>query len=299
VRHFRATRNNKGSPNKYFYNPMPFVSVIIPTYNRKHLLQRAIDSVLQQTYADWELIVVDDASEDATGALDVFSGLISNLTYLRLPAHCGVSAVRNRGVGLARGEWICFLDSDDQWHKDKLKKQVAWHDANREYRLFQTREIWIRNNVRVNPPKTHEKIHGFQFKESLHRCMITPSSVMMEKALFLEAGGFNESLPACEDYDLWLRITCRYPVGLIDEPLLTRYGGHGDQLSSMIMGLDRFRIRSILDCIKGNMLSDDQCKYALAVLIKKALIVANGYKKRGKQDEYEHYLRIARRCSVD
>jgi glycosyltransferase involved in cell wall biosynthesis len=278
---------------------MPFVSVIIPTYNRKHLLQRAIDSVLQQTYADWELIVVDDASEDATGALDVFSGLISNLTYLRLPAHCGVSAVRNRGVGLARGEWICFLDSDDQWHKDKLKKQVAWHDANREYRLFQTREIWIRNNVRVNPPKTHEKIHGFQFKESLHRCMITPSSVMMEKALFLEAGGFNESLPACEDYDLWLRITCRYPVGLIDEPLLTRYGGHGDQLSSMIMGLDRFRIRSILDCIKGNMLSDDQCKYALAVLIKKALIVANGYKKRGKQDEYEHYLRIARRCSVD
>ncbi len=275
---------------------MPFVSVIIPTYNRKHLLTRAIDSVLGQIYSDWELIVVDDASEDATGALDVFSGLIPNLTYVRLDAHCGVSAARNRGVGLALGEWICFLDSDDQWHRDKLKKQVAWHDVNREYRIVQTREIWIRNNVRVNPPKTHEKIHGFQFKESLHRCMITPSSVMMEKALFLEAGGFNESLPACEDYDLWLRITCRYPVGLIDEPLLTRYGGHGDQLSSMIMGLDRFRIRSILDCIKGRMLSDDQRKCAMAVLIKKALIVANGYKKRGKQDEYEHYLRIARRC---
>jgi glycosyltransferase involved in cell wall biosynthesis len=196
---------------------------------------------------------------------------------------------------MAAGRWICFLDSDDQWHKDKLLRQHARHEANASFRICQTREIWIRNGVRVNPPKTHEKINGFQFKENLERCMITPSSVMMEKALFMEIGGFNETLPACEDYDLWLRITCKEPVGLVDDFLLTRYGGHPDQLSSTVTALDRFRIQSILDLLNGPMLSDEQRRQARHVLVKKAIIVADGYHKRGNKDEDEHYRGIARR----
>jgi|WetSurMetagenome_2_1015567.scaffolds.fasta_scaffold170981_1 glycosyltransferase involved in cell wall biosynthesis len=274
---------------------MPFISVIIPTYNRKKLLCRAIDSVMRQTFHDFELIVVDDASEDGTHGLAYFSGENTVVQYIGLPLHRGVAAARNLGVSKSLGTWICFLDSDDEWHKDKLKKQVAWHEAHKELRISQTQEIWIRNSVRVNPPKTHAKIHGIQFKENLERCMITPSSVMMEKRLFLEMGGFNESLPACEDYDLWLRITSAYPVGLLDELLLTRYGGHDDQLSSMVPILDRFRIRGIVDIMNSGKLSQEQNDWAGRQLVKKAEILAGGHKKRGKKDEHEFYQRLARR----
>jgi glycosyltransferase involved in cell wall biosynthesis len=272
---------------------MPFISVIIPTYNRKELVGRAIDSVLKQSYRDFELIVVDDASEDGTGELPCFSG-DHEIRYVQLPLHRGVAAARNIGVSMSAGEWLCFLDSDDEWHRDKLKKQVAWHEAHREFRIFQTQEIWIRGGVRVNAPKTHAKIHGHQFKENLERCMITPSSVMMEKRLFLESGGFNETLPACEDYDLWLRIASVYPVGLLQEPLLTRFGGRSDQLSSMVPVLDRFRVRGILDILKTGRLSQEQRDAARKQVVKKARILANGYHKRGKKDEYEFYQQLAR-----
>ena len=273
---------------------MPLISVIIPTYNRKELVGRAIDSVRSQTYTDWELIVVDDASEDGTGNREDIAGNDIPLTYIRLPLHRGVAAARNIGVAHSTGSWISFLDSDDVWHRDKLQKQVQWLKTHDDFRIFQTREIWIRKGVRVNAPMTHSKIHGFQFKENLTRCMITPSSVMMEKKLFLEVGGFNESLPACEDYDLWLRITSAYPVGLLDEPLLTRYGGHGDQLSAVVAILDRFRIRSILDLLNGRKLSQEHIELARQELVKKATIVANGYNKRGKKENGEIYQRLAR-----
>jgi len=163
--------------------------------------------------------------------------------------------------------------------------------------ICQTQEIWMRNGVRVNPPKTHVKIHGLQFKENLERCMITPSSVMIEKKLFLETGGFSEEFPACEDYDLWLRITRDFQVGLIDELLLIRYGGHADQLSSTTPLLDKFRIQSMESILKDNKLSALQRKQVLHELCKKADIMANGFKKRGNDKEYEHYRQIAERYS--
>ena len=270
---------------------MPFVSVIIPTYNRKELVGRAIDSVIAQTYTDWELIASEDGTCDPTEA----AGNDLPIRFIRLPLHRGVAAARNTGVSHGSGSWICFLDSDDAWHKDKLHKQVAWLRAHRKFRIVQTQEVWIRKGVRVNPPKSHLKIHGFQFKENLERCMITPSSVMMEKSLFLECGGFNESMPACEDYDLWLRITRAHPVGLLDEPLLTRFGGREDQLSAIVPILDRFRIRSILDLLNGRTLSPEQTDLARRELARKAAIVANGYTKRGKMNHGEIYQLLARR----
>jgi glycosyltransferase involved in cell wall biosynthesis len=273
---------------------MPFISVIIPTYNRKALLGRAIDSVKRQTYTDWEMIIVDDASDDGTGNLPEIMKNDFPITYIQLPLHRGVAAARNFGVAKSSGSWLCFLDSDDEWHKEKLQKQIAWLKDHRQFRIIQSQEIWIRKGMRVNPPLTHTKIGGFQFKENLERCMITPSSVMMEKSLFMECGGFNESLPACEDYDLWLRITSVYPVGLLDEPLLTRYGGRSDQLSAIVPILDRFRIRSILDLLNSHTLSREQTQLARRELEKKAMIVANGYAKRGKKEYGEIYQRLAR-----
>jgi glycosyltransferase involved in cell wall biosynthesis len=271
----------------------PFVSVIIPTFNRRERCARAVRSVCNQTWTDWELIVVDDASDDGTCAEELFAGQSGNTRYLRNEMNCGVSQARNLGVCHARGEWIAFLDSDDEWHRKKLEKQVAWIRAHPQYRIVQTREIWIRNGVRVNPPKTHEKVADYIFTQSIKRCMITPSSVMIRRNFFERTGGFNESLPACEDYDLWLRITLRHPVGLVDDHLLTRYGGHNDQLSATIEVLDKYRIRALLNVLYHEGPGDDQRKLCCETVVKKARIVAAGLKKRKRIQAYEQYRNLA------
>lgn len=270
----------------------PSVAVIIPSYNRAALLERAVQSVMSQTFRDFELVVVDDGSTDGTAELPLFKNSDPRLRYLRLPQNKGVSAARNAGVKATSAPWIAFLDSDDEWLPEKLEKQVRWTIEHPDMHIVQTREIWIRRNRRVNPPKTHEKFEGDLFAACLERCMITPSSVLLRRTLFNRTGGFNESFQACEDYDLWLRITCRCPVGLVDEYLLKRYGGHADQLSATIPVLDRFRIQCVIDLLAGNVLTEEQKALALTSLLKRAHIVALGYKKHGKTEEYERYKKI-------
>lgn len=275
---------------------MPLISVIIPVYNRRELLPRALESVLNQSHTDLEIIIIDDGSTDGTSELDLLSS-DKRISLHRLPFRSGVSKARNEGVLRARGEWLAFLDSDDEWLKEKLALQMRWISAHTDIKIMQTKEIWIRNGTRVNPPQTHEKFEGDLFEAGLDRCMITPSSVILSRKLFDRVGGFNESLPACEDYDLWLRICLSNRVGLIDEYLLIRYGGHIDQLSSNVMILDRFRIRSILQLLEHKELHNTQRAHAVTTLVKKATLVANGYLKRGNQDLYERYISISRRFS--
>lgn len=273
----------------------PLISVVIPTYNRKELCKRAVQSVLHQSYHRYEVLVVDDASTDGTSAEHLYGSSVvdTRLRYIRQPYNGGVAKARNRGIRHARGEWIAFLDSDDCWYPDKLKKQVAWIDRNPDYTIVQTKEIWIRHGVRVNPPKTHEKIAGNIFTQSLQRCMITPSSVIIKADLLEKVGLFNESLPACEDYDLWLRITLHFPVGLVDEYLLVRYGGHNDQLSKSVQVLDKYRIRALMHCLVHEKMTNEQ-KYCICkTLAAKADIIASGAQKRHKKDEYERYRQIA------
>lgn len=275
---------------------MAFISVIIPTFNRKKLLSRALQSVFNQTFKDYEILVIDDGSFDGTSELEILKDN-NRLRYLRSDHNRGVSASRNEGIARSRGEWIAFLDSDDEWLPRKLEKQIKWAGAHPEIEIFQTREIWIRNGVRVNPPITHEKVGGDLFRQSLDRCMITPSSVMIRKELLNKVGGFNESFQACEDYDLWLRIAKSHQVGLINEYLLIRYGGHDDQLSSTVPALDRFRIRSLLGLIQTGGLTGEQEKLVISTLIHKSRIVAQGFLKRGNQELYERYKCIADKYS--
>lgn len=272
----------------------PLVSVILPVYNRKVLIKNALKSVINQTFTDIEIIVVDDCSTDGITEDDIVT-LDKRIKYFRQPFHCGVSKARNDGVKLSNGKWIAFIDSDDEWMKQKIEKQIRWTEAHKEFEIVQTKEIWIRNGKRVNAPKTHEKFEGDLFYASLDRCMITPSSVLLTRSLFDRTGGFNESLPACEDYDLWLRICSDHPVGLIDEYLLIRYGGHSDQLSASVMGLDRFRIRAILGLLEHNQLCQSQKVAAITALQKKTAVVANGFLKRGNPELYERFISIVKR----
>ena len=183
----------------------PLVSVIIPTFDRASWLGEAIASVLAQTYPHLELIVVDDGSHDATP--EVVQACGQALIYIR-QAHAGVSAARNRGVAASRGAFIAFLDSDDLWLPRKIAAQVALLQQQPQAQACYTDEIWIRHGVRVNPRQIHQKHSGWLFEPSLPRCIISPSSIMLRRTLWDQVGGFDESLPACEDYDLWLRLTC-------------------------------------------------------------------------------------------
>jgi glycosyltransferase involved in cell wall biosynthesis len=267
----------------------PLVSVIIPTYNRGWIVQEAIGSVLEQDFADYELIVVDDGSDDNTAAILTAYG--STITVLNQPNR-GVSAARNRGIAAASGQLIAFLDSDDLWLPRKLSTQVEFFKNHPDTVISQTQERWIRNGVRVNPRQRHHKFSGMIFEHSLALCLVSPSAVMLKKSLFDEVGVFDEQLPACEDYDLWLRISCRYPVHLIDAPLVIKRGGHADQLSRAA-GLDKYRIRSLVKIIDSGLLTPRQRRAAIGTLKEKCEVYAGGCRKRGREEEARGFDRLA------
>ncbi|MEA1947109.1 MAG: glycosyltransferase [Thermodesulfobacteriota bacterium] len=269
----------------------PLISVIIPTYNRGWIIKEAIDSVLAQDFKDFELIAVDDGSTDHT--FSILKSYSDNIIVIRQDNH-GVSAARNRGIAEASGRFIAFLDSDDLWMPRKLKRQVDFFNSNPDACICQTEEIWIRNNMRVNPKKRHKKPRGIIFEPSLALCLVSPSAVMIRRSLFKKVGGFDETLPACEDYDLWLRISCRYPVYLIDTPLIIKRGGHNDQLSAS-PGLDKFRIKSLKKIIESDLLSKTQHRAAVKTLKQKCVIYAAGCRKRGREDEAVYYTSLSDR----
>ncbi len=265
----------------------PEVSVVIPTFNRADLLPQAIDSVLSQSYTDFELIVVDDGSTDSTQ--EVLSPYRGKIRYL-FQENRGVSAARNLGVKVARGRYICFLDSDDLWLKDKLREQVDRTKAEPWARVSYTEEIWIRCGRRVNQGKRHRKYSGWILKKLLPLCLISPSSVMIEKGVFEEVGLFDESLPVCEDYDLWLRIGSRMPILLIEKPLIVKRGGRSDQLSSIYWGQDRFRIRALVKLLSRN--GREGREEILSILEEKCRIYGQGCLKRGRIAEGRFYLNL-------
>ena len=268
---------------------LPRVSVIIPSYNNANYIARAIDSVLNQTYRDFEIIVVDDGSTDNTK--DIVSSYPNPVKYLGQDNR-GPSSARNAGIAASRGEFIAFLDSDDYWLPEKLSIQMDFFRHCPEAVACQTEEVWIRKGIRVNPRRRHLKPSGDIFESSLKLCLVSPSSVMLRRSLFSEVGLFDEDLPACEDYDLWLRISCRYPVSLIPTHLVVKEGGQDDQLSSRVRGLDRFRITALLKLINGGQLSAKQFHATVQELSEKCRIYGNGCLKRGKIAEGKYYLEL-------
>ncbi len=262
------------------------ISVIIPTYNRPLQTLSAINSVLAQTYKNYELIVVDDGSEKLldTSILQKHN----NCRVLLLDKNYGVSTARNEGIKASNGNWIAFLDSDDIWHCDKLRQQVLYLKQNLECQIVQTQEQWIRHGKKVNQPKKWHKKQGWIFELSLQRCTISPSSVLIQRSLLDEVGWFNPNYLACEDYDLWLRITLIRPVGLVNKILMTKYGGASDQLSTSVQKQDIFRIKALHNILTYD-LNINQREAVLDCLNKKIEIVVNGFKKRGKLAEAENF----------
>ncbi len=271
------------------------VSVVIPTYNRAEMLVQAVDSVLAQDYPNFELIIIDDGSSDHTAQL--LKNYSQRLCY-HYQSRQGVSAARNRGTRLAKGKYICFLDSDDLWQPKKLSRQAAFMEAHPQFPLCSTDEIWLRKGVRVNPCKQHRKYSGWIFERCLPLCIISPSSAMLRREFLIQIGGFDRALPVCEDYDLWLRISKDYPIQFIPELLMTKRGGHAGQLSQEYWGNDRFRVRALEKLLQTGDLSPQQQQLVKQSLITRCRILSNGCFKRGKTLEGEEYLGKISRYSV-
>ena len=269
--------------------PSPLISVIIPTYKREHTLKRAIDSVFSQSYRNLELIVVDDGPTDETKYLVESYGraiILRQHTFNQ-----GVSCARNTGLAISRGDYICFLDSDDEWLSHKLETQIGLIKQN-NYQLVHGEEIWIRRGRRVNPKKIHQKYGGWIFEHCLPRCLISPSSVMIERTALLELGGFDESFPVCEDYDLWLKMTSRYEVGFIKRPLIIKYGGHSDQLSRKYKAMDYYRVLALNNIRNGPILSSEQKILVSREIHKKAAILIAGYIKHNNTQHLQEIREI-------
>ncbi len=276
------------------------ISVIIPVYNRPTMVERAVKSVLNQTLKPHEIIVVDDGSTDETPR--VLAAFGDQITVLR-QEHRGVSAARNAGIRHATGEWIALLDSDDEWLPNKLTMAVEFLKENPRFKIFQTEEIWIRNGKRVNPKKKHQKYQGWIFKQSLPLCIISPSAVIIKKEILEETGLFDETFPVCEDYDLWLRVTRRFEVGLDSRPGIVKYGGHEDQLSRAYWGMDYYRVLAMEKHVNDPRLPEELRKAVVNELLNKLQILINGYRKRGKfsaelEEKWKRYSEMAKQLLI-
>jgi len=265
------------------------VSVIIPTYNRKSWLAQALNSVLRQTLPAAEIIVIDDGSTDGTGKWigETFPGIIYHWQPQQGPA-----AARNRGAQLASADWLAFLDSDDRWLPQKLEKQRDFLSAHPDYECVYTDEIWIRSGRRVNQAKRHRKYGGRIYLHCLPLCVISPSSILMARRLWDALGGFDPNLPACEDYDLWLRLAARFPVGYLDEPLIIKYGGHADQLSRQ-WGLDRYRVMALQKMLRSGDLPARWFEATRQNLLQRCEILVAGFRKHGRKAEAARFEAIA------
>ena len=284
----------KPIPSDYSVIEPSKVSVVVPTYNRAYRLEETLRSVVNQTYQDFELIVVDDGSTDDTSkVMQSFPGA----QYIFMEENSGVSSARNKGLAHAKGRYICFLDSDDLWDEKKLQVQVQWMEENPDCQVCYTDEVWIRGGVRVNSKNKHRKYSGDIFRYCLPLCIVSPSSAMLRGVIFDDIGNFDESLPVCEDYDLWLRIAMKYTFHFIEKPLIIKQGGHADQLSRKYWGMDRFRVAALKKLLDQNSLDNERLQLTRSALVKKCSVLIQGFAKRGKKKDEFFYRELVDKYS--
>jgi glycosyltransferase involved in cell wall biosynthesis len=282
------------------------ISCIIPTKNRLYTLKNAINSVLNGSISVYEIIIIDDGgndeSEKVCNILKMQNKTKTKIIYKKIKSS-GVSKARNIGINLSVCEWICFLDSDDIWHKDKIKKHIALHKNNPNLLISQTREVWVKNNCKFLPSGKFSKKGGYIFELCIKICCVSVSCVMVNKNIFYDIGYFDESFLVCEDYDLWLRISKKYEIGLIDSYEVTRFDGD-DQLSKKYNCMDEYRVKALLKHIqnKGNdnkkylkEYSKNWQNYQVLIkkeIIKKCNILIQGAIKRNKRNMASKYKNI-------
>ena len=273
------------------------VDAVITTHNRAEFITDALDSAVKQTFDELRIIIIDDGSNINVSAiiskyLSESSGLLKKKKrkiFYVYQRQRGISAARNTGIKLSRADYIAFIDDDDIWKKKKIERQIEELAAN-GLRVCYTDEIWYMNGKHLNQLKKHRKYSGDIFEKALPLCIISPSSILIERSVFSEIGFFDTSFEVCEDYEFWLRLTLHFEVFFLEEKLIIKRGGHDSQLSRKYPAMDRFRIEAIKKLIDNVKMPENKYQAALNEIKKKIDIYINGCLKREKKEEADYYI---------
>lgn len=226
------------------------VSIILPTYNREHSIRKSIESILQQTYSHWELLIIDDGSTDRTEEIAADIAVSdSRVHYYRQSQNRGVAAARNEGIRQAQYDYIAFQDSDDIWKEDKLEKQMRiFEQQPRVGMVYCAYEGTRQDGVTVQVPDDSvdtENLQGNLYRQLLRRNVIGGPTAVIRRECLDKVGGFDETLTCLEDWELFLRIAQMYEIGYAAEPLLvadiheggvsSRVGGYFQARCAMIV----------------------------------------------------------------
>ncbi len=259
------------------------ISAILPFYNRAATIRRALKSILDQTNSVNKIVLIDDGSTDDWK--DQVEDLIENpLIDLIQTPNRGVSHARNIGIEHAQSEWVALLDSDDMWKPNKIQMIKDFSHSEKEQNLIHSNEDWILNGKPLTQLKKHKKYGGYIFDKCLPLCSISPSASLFRRALWSDIGKFDEKMPVCEDYDFWLRVCTKHPAHFITESLVTKFGGHQDQLSRKYRAMDYWRLYALTKWILKNPNKTIHHSLVIEEILKKSNILIQGSKKHGNDE---------------
>lgn len=271
-----------------------FFSVIIPTYNRLPYLKLALNSVLGQDFQNFEVIIVDDGSED--GTLDWLQEMQTSDARIKVihQKQQGVSAARNTGLRSCTSSWIALLDSDDEWQKNKLSHCHKAINSYPDHFIFHSDEVWIRNGQTIKQNLLRPS--GDVFLECVKNCCIGPSTSVFHQKVVSDIGGFRADFPVCEDYDFWLRASAKYLVVHIPEALVLKHGGHPDQLSTRFHSMDLWRLKALSFQLWNPFLNTTQKRAVAEAMFKKSEILLKGFSKHNNFTHQNEVLILQSAC---
>jgi glycosyltransferase involved in cell wall biosynthesis len=266
------------------------VSVIIPTYNSARYLADAVDSVLAQTFKDFEVLVIDDGSTDETESL--MRRYAPPVRYIR-QANQGVAAARNLGIENSNGRYVAFLDADDTWFANKLERQISALEQHSEYRLCYSRFTTVTRDLKPFPAKRIDP-RGRALEDLLLRGNLVGSicTVLCERSLFEAAGAFDGALSQCADWDMWVRLACLTEFLYLDEPLVT-YRKHDSNMSSNVALLEHDSLRVLEKGFAISSLPESMVKRRRAAFARNYMVLAGNYYHARR---FSDFLRCAGRA---
>lgn len=271
-------------------NTNPQIDVIIPTYNREKMIERAVRSVLEQSYDNINVIVVDDCSTDHTEQIVEKIG-DARIKFYKLPQNGGAGHARNEGVKLASAELIAFHDSDDVWRPEKLERQMDYWGKHPEFSMVYCPYLSHRSDGSLSQmpyPGMPGELEGDIFYSLLVRNSIGAPTILLKKECFLECGGFDDSLRCLEDWEFALRFAHKYLIGYVDEVLMDVYRT-ADSVSSEVGGFFEARCRMVaayrtelikaglFDQVVSDLFAKAECSGALENVKKMLLLLMQNY----------------------
>ncbi|MFQ5686787.1 MAG: glycosyltransferase family 2 protein [Candidatus Scalindua sp.] len=269
---------------------MPTVSVIIHTFNNEKFIAETVESVLSQTYSDYEIIVVDDGSGD--GTRDALLPYMQEIRY-HYKENGGIASAKNTGISLSNAEFVAFLDHDDLWIPDKLKIQMEYFNGNPQVGLVYAKYASFRGDkeLRVKPEKGYS---GWIFKTLLSKSIVQTSTVMVKRECLNAVGTFDESFKLADEYDMFLRVAKRFQCGFVNKEL-TRYRVHDRNASKNDLLFDKENLRVFKKVYNGYTDLDGNEKKILRKRIARySMRVAEGLCRQGQLEESKIYQKEAR-----